>query len=119
MNPIAKKKTTPPKTKAKATSVVSQHRGRQTAPVILAVESAQAVNGSSQRTDDRQGYEDYLIYKQLKEEVDEFYSHPGLWLESPHPMLGGQTPLQLALSSPGGKEIVWNLIQMIKAGMFS
>lgn len=119
MNPIAKKKTAKPKTKAGGISVARQRPVSATASVIAPPIPAKTLNGVSARTENQKGYDEYLIYQQLKEEVGEFYPHPGLWLESPHPMLGGQTPLQLALSSPGGKEIVWNLIQMIKSGMFS
>ncbi len=119
MNPVAKKKTVTQKTKAGVVPVARKRRAQQTTPVITPPIPAKSLNGVLARTVNKQEYEEYLIYKQLKEEVGEFYPHPGVWLESPHQMLGGQTPLQLALSSPGGKDIVWNLIQMIKSGMFS
>lgn len=76
-------------------------------------------SSSAKKSNNNKLYKEFLIYTQLKEEVAEFYKYPGLWLEAPHQMLGGQTPLQLALSSTSGKEVVLNLIQMIKTGMFT
>ena len=62
---------------------------------------------------------EYLVYKELEEAVGEFTPNPGLWLATPHDMLGGQSPLQLAFSSPEGKSIVIDMIQMIRAGSFT
>lgn len=59
------------------------------------------------------------VFKELEDEIREFTPNPGLWLATPHGMLGGQSPLQLAFSSAEGKDIVSNLIKMIKAGMFT
>lgn len=106
MNPVAKKKTAShktPKSRTAAIQVAHKRHVKKSSPALRSMP----------------GTEEYLLYQQLKEEVGEFYPYPGLWLESPHEMLGGQTPLQVALSSPDGKETVANLIQMIKAGMFS
>ena len=63
--------------------------------------------------------EEYKIYKKLKTEVGDFYPYPGLWLEAPHELLSGRTPLEIALTSPQGAEIVFDLIAAIKAGHFS
>lgn len=111
MNPMKKRisqKVELPKAKAFKGSLPS---GKQK-PVV-------ANNGVMVKVEDKKGFEEYLIYKQLKEEISDFYPYPSLWLESPHEQLGGQTPLQLALSGPVGREVVLNLIQMIKAGMFT
>lgn len=121
MNPVAKKKAVTPKTqKPKMTvALTRKRRGDAATPAIMPAAPVLSVNGIPSYVEDRKVYEEYLIYKQLKQEVAEFTSYPGLWLESPHDMLSGQTPLQMALASSGGKEIVLNLIGMIKAGMFS
>lgn len=78
-----------------------------------------ATNGVTLSGEDAKGLEEYLISKKLKAEVREFYSYPGLWLEAPHELLGGRTPLEIALTSPQGTEIVLDLIASIKAGHFS
>lgn len=109
MSPM--KKTVTQKTKANIVSATRKRRTPRIAPKSL--------NGSLTTVENQKEYAEFLIYKELKAEVGEFYPHPGLWLEAPHPMLGGQSPLQLALASPGGKDLVLNLIQMIKAGMFT
>jgi nucleoid DNA-binding protein len=44
----------------------------------------------------------HLIFKELEDEVHELTPDPSLWLVTPHGMLGGQSPMQLALSSAGG-----------------
>lgn len=64
-------------------------------------------------------WEEYLIYRKLKEEMAEFYPYPGLWLETPHQLLGGRSPLEIALASPKGTEFILDMIQSIKAGYFS
>ncbi len=70
-------------------------------------------------SEDMKDREEYKIYKKLKSEVGEFYPYPGLWLEAPHELLSGRTPLEIALTSPQGAEIVYDLIASIKAGHFS
>lgn len=60
-----------------------------------------------------------LVYKALEEEMDNLTPNPGLWLATPHQMLGGRSPLQIAFTGDEGKQIVIDLIRMIKSGMFS
>lgn len=132
MNVIVKKKGLGHKPKAKAyapTKLIvkgyapnkSKAKAFKGAPERPVTSSApfESKNVHSSRRTKSDEFEEYLIYKKLKEEVSEFYSYPGLWLETPHTMLGGQTPLQLALANTTGKEVVLNLIQMIKTGMFT
>lgn len=59
------------------------------------------------------------VYKALEDEMDSLTPNPGLWLATPHQMLGGRSPLQIAFTGDEGKQIVIDLIRMIKAGMFS
>lgn len=60
-----------------------------------------------------------LVYKALEEEMADLTPNPGLWLATPHQMLGGRSPLQIAFTGDEGKQIVIDLIRMIKSGMFS
>ena len=122
MNQVAKKKTVTQKTrnpKAGAFKMPQANQTRKTTTITRPSVPVKATNGVTVSGEDAKGLAEYLIYKQLKAEVSEFYPYPGLWLESPHDLLGGQTPLQMAVSGSVGKEVVLNLIQMIKAGMFT
>lgn len=65
------------------------------------------------------GDRNLLVYKALEDEMDDLTPNPGLWLATPHQMLGGRSPLQIAFTGDEGKQIVIDLIRMIKAGMFS
>lgn len=78
-----------------------------------------SISDALTHSEDMKDREDYKIYKKLKSEVGEFYPYPGLWLEAPHELLSGRTPLEIALTSPQGAEIVYDLIASIKAGHFS
>ena len=124
MNRVAKKmagsqKTQPPKRSTGAFKLPSETRLRKTSVPTLSTGLVKSANGVTPLTTKLNGQEDSLIYQRLKEEVGEFYPYPELWLEAPHGGLGGQSPLQMALSGPVGKGIVLNLIQMIKGGMFT
>lgn len=55
----------------------------------------------------------------MRSELEEVVPESDLWLTTPHEMLGGRTPLDVASSSEKGKEIVWNLIRLIKSGSFT
>lgn len=118
MNPITKKKVVQPKIKTGKVPATRNRQARQAA-FVTPSRSAKSLNGVRAKASSEKEYAEFLIYKELKAEVAEFYAHPGLWLEAPHPMLGGESPLQIALASPDGKDLVLNLIQMIKAGMFT
>lgn len=59
------------------------------------------------------------VLEELRRELEEVVLEPDLWLKTPHAMLGGKEPIELACSSKEGKEIVLNLIRLIKSGSFS
>jgi len=59
------------------------------------------------------------VIEELRRELEEVVLEPDLWLKTPHEMLGGKEPIELALSGKEGKEIVLNLIRLIKSGSFS
>ncbi len=55
----------------------------------------------------------------MRKELEEVVLEPDRWLTTPHEMLGGRKPLDVASSSGEGKEIVWNLIRLIRSGSFT
>lgn len=123
MNNIAKKKPVSRKTRQPEKSTGAFNLHRESAPVRTLpsglAKSGKVANGAKLSPITRNGQDEFLISKQLKEELREFFPYPGLWLEAPHEMLGGRTPLELARTSREGKEIVLGLIQAMKAGSFS
>ena len=58
------------------------------------------------------------LRRELHEAALEITDYADLWLQSPQDRLGGYVPLELAALDPKGKELVLNLIGMIKDGMF-
>lgn len=59
------------------------------------------------------------VLTELRSKAEEVMPDSELWLTAPHDMLGGRTPLEIASSSEQGKEIVLNLIGLIKSGAFT
>ena len=59
------------------------------------------------------------LLRELRAAAREVTDAPDLWLQAPHEMFRGRSPLELASVSPKGKELVLNLIGMIKDGMFT
>lgn len=113
MNPVAKKNVVTQKVqKPKNGSFKSSRTNRKR-------KSVTATNGVLATVEDVKGFEEYLIYKKLKAEMSEFYQYPSLWLEAPHDLLGGRTPLEIATASPEGTEFIIDMIHSIKAGYFS
>lgn len=113
MSPVTKKNVVTQKVqKPKTGAFVSSHTNRKR-------KSATATNVVVAPVEDVRGFEEYLVYKKLKAEIGEFYQYPSLWLETPHDLLGGRTPLEIALASPEGNEFILDMIQSIKAGYFS
>jgi Protein of unknown function (DUF2384) len=122
MSQVAKKKIAPPKTriaKGGAFKLPQTNPMRKTTSVARTSVPVKAKDGVTLSGEEAKGLEEYLISKKLKAEVREFYPYPGLWLEAPHELLGGRTPLEIALTSPQGTEIILDLIAAIKAGHFS
>ena len=111
MEVVAKKKSTTQKSNAKA----FKESGR----IHTSTARFKSKLGIAAKKITPKEFEEYLVYKQLKEEIKEFYPYPGLWLEAPHEMLGGRTPLEIALTGSAGTEIILDLIASIKAGHFS
>lgn len=108
------------RTPKKMTQKTKPQQSRVRVAVATREERAKpATNGATLQNNPVQGLEEYLIYKKLKEEVGEFYLYPGLWLEAPHQLLGGRTPLEIALASHEGNEFILDMIHSIKAGHFS
>ena len=122
MNRTPKKMTQKPKPQPQprrvGAVVATREKRAKTTPVRPPV-AVKATNGATSLNEPVKGLEEYLVYKKLKEEVGEFYPYPGLWLEAPHQLLGGRTPLEIALASREGNEFILDMIQSIKAGYFS
>jgi uncharacterized protein (DUF2384 family) len=59
------------------------------------------------------------VLAELRSELEEITLEPDLWLTTPHQMLGGRSPIEVACLSEEGKEIVLNLIRLIKSGSFT
>ena len=57
--------------------------------------------------------------RELREAAREITDEPDLWLHTPHGMLSGRAPLELACADPVGKALVLNLIGMVRHGMFT
>jgi hypothetical protein len=74
--------------------------------------SKPAVSGTKSSTNNK-------VIEELRHELEEVVLEPDLWLKTPHAMLGGKEPIELALSGKEGKEIVLNLIRLIRSGSFS
>ncbi|MGH9842289.1 MAG: antitoxin Xre/MbcA/ParS toxin-binding domain-containing protein [Blastocatellia bacterium] len=59
------------------------------------------------------------VLTELRNKMEEVMPDSEPWLTTPHDMLGGRTPLEVASASEQGKEIVFNLIGLIKSGAFT
>lgn len=122
MNQISKKKITREKPQNTSVRSFKFSRGNRiheppatlTPPVLI-----KPKNSVTKRSEQRKELVEYSIYKKLKEEVGEFFPYPGLWLEAPHALLGGRTPLEVALASQEGSEFILDMVESIKAGHFS
>jgi hypothetical protein len=55
-------------------------------------------------------------YDPLLTEIAEIVLYPDAWLNTPNDQLGGQPP-RVFLDSEEGREILHNLVQMVKHGM--
>src|SRR5438128_945051 len=120
MNRTPRKMTQKPKPQPRRAGAFGDTREKRakTTPARPPV-AVKAPNGVASPNEPVKGPEEYLVYKKLKEEVGEFYPYPGLWLEAPHQLLGGRTPLEIALASHEGNEFIIDMIHSIKAGHFS
>lgn len=114
MNQTDKKKTVMPKSRKPSAAEFKMPSSRRTIKPAGKVK-----NGTATQTIDAKELADLVVNKNLRAEVSEFYPYPALWLEAPHALLGGRTPLEVALSSQEGYEFIFNMIQSIKAGDFS
>ena len=114
MNQVDKKKTMTPKPrKPRAAAFQMSHSQHTTKP------TGKAKNGAALQTIDAKELAELAVNKKLRAEVGEFYPYPALWLEAPHALLGGRTPLEVAQVSQEGYEFIFDMIQSIKAGNFS
>ena len=59
------------------------------------------------------------LLKRLRGDLEEVVLEPDFWLKTPHEMLGGREPLEVANSGEAGELLVRNLIRGIKEGMFT
>ena len=60
-----------------------------------------------------------LTAEELRDKAVELVPDGELWWETAHPMLSGHKPRELAAASAAGREIVWNLIYLIREGVFT
>lgn len=123
MNKITKKRTVsprpqPPKKPTGAFKLPSGSREHKRSVAPTPSNLVKPSNGMTSSATTLKRQEEFRLYEQLKDELGDFFLHPGLWLEAPHEMLGGRTPLEIARSSSEGKEIVLGLIQAMKAGSY-
>ncbi len=57
------------------------------------------------------------LSKDLKTLVAELFDDPQAWLDAPHPILGGETPRELAKNHPAGDPRVRGLLRGLKHGI--
>lgn len=114
MNQSDKKKTVMPRSRKPRAAAFKMSSSRH-----MIKPSSKVRNGTALQTIDAKELADLAVNKKLRAEVSEFYPYPALWLEAPHALLGGRTPLEVALSSQEGYEFISDMIQSIKAGDFS
>jgi uncharacterized protein (DUF2384 family) len=56
---------------------------------------------------------------EIRQEAATVVLDPDGWLRTPHDLLGGKEPIDLIRSGQEGENLVRNLIESIKHGMFS
>lgn len=57
--------------------------------------------------------------KAISDLASEVFENSSIWLDSPHPLLGGQSPNELIRAGTTGETFVRNLLRSIKHGQFS
>lgn len=57
--------------------------------------------------------------EKMRREAEEVVLDPDRWLRTPHDLLGGREPIDLIRSGEAGEQLVRDLLESIKHGMFT
>ena len=60
-----------------------------------------------------------LTIEKMRREAEEVALDPDRWLRTPHDLLGGREPIDLIRSGEAGEQLVRDLLESIKHGMFT